>query len=253
VAIADDGTMVAGIDGPVMIGSVDTPFHPLSDVSGVPHENVSDIGDTGVVVGTDGFRGGPSSQAWLWQPAGNRDVLLQGLGSVDATYVAAVNDDAVAVGWSGDRHEASTWAPVVWAPPSYRPRALALPAGATEVGASDIGDGGEIVGTATIDGVSRAVVWDAADAPARLLDDRTDPATSSTAQFVDDDGTVVGRLDGRATLWDAETSAPVALQVPSGTVGDYIFGIDHGHVVGTIGAPEGGGLYHVFRYGVPAG
>jgi hypothetical protein len=164
-------------------------------------------------------------------------VLLQGLGSVDATYVAAVNDDAVAVGWSGDRHEASTWTPVVWAPRSYRPRALALPAGATEVGASDIGDGGEIVGTATIDGVSRAVVWDAADAPARLLDD----------------GTVVGRLDGRATLWDAETSAPVALQVPSGTVGDYIFGIDHGHVVGTIGAPEGGGLYHVFRYGVPAG
>jgi hypothetical protein len=253
VAIADDGTMVAGIQGPVLIGSVDTPFHPLSDDSGVAHNDAADIGDTGVVVGNDSNFTTGRLQAWLWQPAGHRDVLLQGLGATDETRVAAVNDDAVAVGWSGERtDDPSSMVPVAWAPPSYRPTALSLPVGATYAGASDIGDGGDVVGAATVGGVSRAVVWDGVGGPARLLDERTDPATSSTAQYVDDDGTVVGRLDGRPTLWDAATSAPVALQVPRGTYGDIIFGIDNGHVVGTIAAPEGGGLYHVFRYGVPA-
>ena len=212
-AINDAGTVVGSLHSDAgrtaFVWDADQGMRPLASVVGVARPDAVDIADGGAIVGNEGGRG------WLWAPTTGEATDLPPLPGAGRSTVAAVNDHGVAVGESDGRA-------VVWAPPGYAP--VDLGAGA----AYDVNDEGVIVGTSTSPGLRpRPVRWSATGHEATLLGDAV-----GAANAIDDDGTIVGQVEDRPVVWDADTLAGRKPGTPAEDETGDATDIDGAHIVG---------------------
>jgi len=172
--------------------------------------DVSDISDTGIVVGN---ATSPDLDRWSfhavrWERDGS--VVDLGLSDVDSG-AEAVNNAGTTVGWTY-LPDTSVRA-VRWDRDGTTTYLDQLP-GTTSSYAFDINDRGEIVGTAYAPDRTRAVRWDAAG---RVTELGVLPGgRSSVAQAVSEDGTVVGN----STVDDQHESYSAVRWNPDGTMTD---------------------------------
>jgi uncharacterized membrane protein len=228
VGIADDGTVLAITGGYVpFLWDAAQGARTLESVAGVALANPVDMAGDGTIVG----RPFGSTTGWLWSPSDGTVVdLVAPPGDTVVSEVTAINDVGQVVGTSlsptGDTHL------VAWEAPGYAPVTIGVPDEVDFAGITDINDAGQLVGRGSTEegGVvtSYALRWSLDSTDAFVIE-------GNNVQFnaIDDDGTIVGALDGRPAIWDATTLEPYDPGSPYPTGWGTIVDIDGVHLVGT--------------------
>lgn len=183
--------------------------------------NVSAVGPTGLVAGTIGTRCGPGFAPALWDQA-RQLTALPALAGTCGGVANAVNPTGISVGsaYIG----ASSSLPVRWTPSpgGYVVEPLpALPDG-SDPGPWAINTWGAITAG------NAAAVWTQATGWQLLT--KPSGATSCFMTFINDSGAMTAHCliggQSRGVFWEANSSPPVVLPLPSGAISGSPFGIN---------------------------
>ncbi|MBD0671964.1 hypothetical protein [Streptomyces sp. CBMA156] len=187
--------------------SYDTPAE-LLPLPGDTAASPTAISDNGTAVGTSGTA--TSTHAVAWPPSGTPVALPPLPGDTESAAVA-VNSTGTAVGYSYGAGGITSQRAVAWSPDGTV-TALAVPAGYLSSNATRITDSGIVIGRGRPGGppvAGHALVWNAAGTVADL-------GPGSTANAVNNTGTVVGGQSGQAARWTVDGTpqplAPTALE-----------------------------------------
>lgn len=156
---------------------------------------VSGINNAGQAIG-GGWAGDGSTSAMVWT-----ETSLTGVVIGTYSWGVAINDAGASVGYNTSRrgNRAAYW-------DSSVALQLQTPGGNEESQAKSINQSGQIVGTGSVDGTQRALMWQSYSAQATILPSFGGTYLGSSASAINDAGLVVGRSEldiakGRATLW----------------------------------------------------